>query len=81
MSVAPTPLTAELLKQKSICKDIARAHPSIVLVLSQLQLDLVTEDNRDSVGPTLLAMKNILDHLFVFKTKGELFISQDEQKQ
>lgn len=80
LSVVPTPLTADLLNQKHLCKDIARAHASIEKVFSRLQLDLVTEENRDSVGPTILALKHIYDHLFVFKTKGDLYIEQEEKE-
>lgn len=80
LSVPASIHMAALLDQNNICKDISRAFPSIKEVLHQVQFDIATEDNRDRVGPTILAMKNILDVLAVFKTKGDLIIKQEEKK-
>ena len=80
LSVPPSVHMAALLEQKYICKDIARAFPSIKEVLNQVQYDITTEENRDTVGPTILAMKNILDIMMVFKTKGDVYIQQEDNK-
>lgn len=69
----------DLLEQSHICKTIARGFTEIERILLQTQLDVVTESNRDVVGPTLLGLKHIQDILLLFKSKGDLLIKQENK--
>jgi hypothetical protein len=80
LSVSASVHMTALLEKAHVCKAISRSYDSLREVLMQLQCDITTEDNRDTVGPTILAMKHINDILLVFKTKGDVFIQQEEQK-
>lgn len=77
LSVPPSVQMQELLEQPHICKNVARIFPELKEIFIQTQLDITNEGNRDSVGATILGIKNILDVLLVFKTKGDLLIKQE----
>ena len=66
-----------LLEEAYLCKEMSRIHHDIQRIFSQIMLDITTEENRDTVGPTLLALKHIQDVLLVFKTKGDVLISHE----
>ena len=80
LSVPPSQQMVELLEQPHISKGIARIFPELQKILLQTQLDVTTEQNRDSVGPTILGIKHIHDVLLVFKTKGDLLIKQEPKE-
>lgn len=69
-----------LLADTTLCKTIYRALPEIERVFRQIQLDSVTEDNRDTVGPTILALGRSLDTFNLIGTKGGA-IAKTEEKQ
>lgn len=70
---------SELLTDKSCCKSIASNYPDIERVLFQIQLDITTEENRDVVGPTLLALKHIQDIFLLFRSRGDAVIQQENK--
>ena len=67
-----------LLQDKVLCVSLHRAFPDIQKVLLQIQLDITTPENRDAVGPTLLALKHLHDILTLFEAKGAVI--QQESK-
>lgn len=69
-----------LLDDPQVVVEISKAYGSIERVLLQVQRYLVTEENRDSVGPTLLAMKNIDSFLIMFKNRGDEMIRLNAPK-
>lgn len=69
-----------LLADPTLCKTIYRALPDIERVTRQVQLDAVTEANRDTVGPTILALGLILAAFNLIGTKGGA-IAKTEEKQ
>lgn len=69
-----------LLEDPSICKMIARNHADLKSILTQTQLDIVNEGNRDTVGPTILGLKHIQDVLLLFKAKGDVLISAENKE-
>lgn len=79
VSVPPSLQMADLLEQPHICKGVSRLFPEIQKILMQIQLDVTTEENRDSVGPTILGIKHVHDIFSVFKAKGDLLIKQEKQ--
>ena len=80
LSVPPSVQMGELLEQPHICKGVARLFPELQQILMQTQLDITNENNRDSVGPTVLGIKHVYDILLVFKTKGDLLIKQEPKQ-
>jgi hypothetical protein len=70
-SVAISQHMQDLMGDKAICKRISVAYPDLERVLFQIQLDIVGETNRDSVGATVLALRHIQDILSLFNKKGE----------
>jgi len=77
VSVPPSLQMNDLLNEGHTCKVVSRAFPELQKILLQTQLDITNEDNRDKVGPTILGIKHIYDMLLVFKTKGDLLLSQE----
>ena len=80
MSVPLTLHVAKLLEDPSVCKSIAGSHDAIELLLMQIQKDICTEANRDTVGPTLLALKHVQDVFHAFNVKGKLTLSQQNKE-
>lgn len=68
-----------LLADGTLCKNIATFHNDLQQVLSQIQLDVVTEENRDTVGPTLLGLKHVQDIFLLFKAKGDMLLAKQEK--
>lgn len=79
LSVPPSLHMSELLGDRTLCKNVATIHADLERVLGQIQRDIVTNENRDTVGPTLLALKHVQDILMLFKTKGDMIITQENQ--
>jgi len=71
----------ELLEDTSLCKGIARNKEGLKSIICQIQLDIANEDNRDIVGPTIIALKNLQDIILLFSAKGDLLISQEKEKE
>jgi hypothetical protein len=76
LSVPPSVHMTDLLADGTLCKNIATFHSDLQRILVQTQLDVVTEQNRDTVGPTLLGLKHVQDILLLFKAKGDLLLNQ-----
>lgn len=76
-SVSTSAHMIELLNDTSLAKRIALVFPDIEKVIHQTQIDIVTPDNRDVVGPTILGIKHLQDVLYLFKVKGEALIAQE----
>jgi hypothetical protein len=79
LSVPQTVHMDDLLSDKTCCKNIASHYPDIERILMQIQRDVVTEENRDSVGPTLLALKHVQDTFLLFQAKGAALIQQENK--
>lgn len=75
-----TPGIADLLNDDVLVKKIANAAPEIDRVLAQAQLDIVTEENRDSIGATCLALRVFRDIFATFKARGEAVKATDTSK-
>jgi hypothetical protein len=70
---------ADLLADGTLCKNIATFHADLEQILLQIQLDVVNEQNRDTVGPTLLGLKHVQDILLLFKAKGDVLVNQQNK--
>jgi hypothetical protein len=70
---------ADLLADVTLCKNIATFHADLQQILTQIQLDLVTEQNRDIIGPTILGLKHVQDILLLFKAKGDVLVNQQNK--
>lgn len=79
LSVPSSQHMIALLNKSHVCKSIARAAPDIKEVLLQIQLDISNEKNKDTIGPTIVALKNIHDILLLFVAKGELILSKEKE--
>jgi hypothetical protein len=64
-----------LLSDDALCKRIAVTHPDIDKIFTEVQRAACNESNRDNVGPTILALKQISDVLLLFKAKGDVLNS------
>lgn len=80
-SVKASPQMTELLADSSLTKRIATVYPDIQQILFQIMLDITTEENRHHVGPTILGIKNTLDILLLFRSKGDALIEIETQKE
>lgn len=81
LSVPASPGMSLLLGDSSLCKAVFRNFPDFQKILLQIQLDITNETNRDDVGPTILALKQIHDILLLFKTKGAVIVSAEQKQQ
>lgn len=70
----------ELLEDPSLCKGIARNKEGIKSIICQIQLDISNEDNRDIVGPTIIALKNLQDMILLFAAKGDVLLHKEKEK-
>jgi len=68
-----------LLLDKRVCRDVAMAYSSLMLILSQNQRDVVTEENMLKIGPTILAHKEIVDILDLFDGAGKKVVAEEER--
>ena len=69
-----------LLNKPHLCRMVARNSPELKEILHQVMLDIANEDNRDKVGPTVLAIKNILDTFALFEAKGRVILAEEERR-
>lgn len=79
LSVPPSIHMTNLLSDGTLCKNIATFHQDLQQVLLQIQLDVVSEGNRDIVGPTLLGLKHVQDILLLFKSKGDMLLAKENK--
>lgn len=70
----------ELLSKEHLCRMVARNYPDLKEILVQIMLDITSEENRDSVGPTVLAVKNILDIFALFEAGGRCVLSKEARE-
>lgn len=75
-----TEQTEEILKDKAFCRALAVHKRSFKALLYQIQLSITTEDNRDTVGPTILALREIHDIFEDVIIHGEALIVEEEKK-
>jgi hypothetical protein len=66
-----TPGLAEILNRGDLCKRIASTADDFEIVLAQLQRDHTTEENRDTAGPTLLALRMVAETMILVKARGQ----------
>lgn len=78
LSVEQSPQMTFLLGESSICKRMAVVAPDIRAIFFQTVLDITNEGNRDTVGPTVLAAKNLLDVLELFASRGEQLLNSEK---
>ena len=57
--MTPTEQLKEILNNESFCVALAAHKDSFNATMYQIQLSMTTEENRDSVGATILAIKNV----------------------
>jgi aldehyde:ferredoxin oxidoreductase len=69
-----------LLDNVGLCHSIAVNGEHYREILTQVQLDAVTEDNMNAIGPTILALKKIQETILMFESKGKALIAQEEKK-
>lgn len=79
LSVPPSIHMQELLNDRTLCKNVSVFGVDIQRIILQIQLDISNAENRDTVGPTILALKHVQDILMLFKTKGDLIINQENK--
>ena len=68
-----------LLKDKKVCRDVAKAYDSLMLIFNQNMRDIVTLDNMGIIGPAVLAHKELVDIIDLFDGAGKKVISEDEK--
>ena len=78
LSVEPSVHMMELINDSAIAKNISTIYPTLREILFQIGIDITNEENRDKVGPTILAIGHVLDVLTVFAAQGEKLISQEK---
>ena len=69
-----------LLERGHLCRMVARNYPELKEILQQIMVDITTEENRDSIGPTILGIKHILDTFSLFEAKGKILAAEEERK-
>lgn len=69
-----------LLDNSGLCRSIAVNGEHYREILAQVQLDAVTENNMNSIGSVMLALKKIQETILLFESKGRAIISQEERK-
>ena len=69
----------EMIEDKGLCRAFETVYPDLDRVLAQLQLDLVTPANTDSIGGTLLGVQAVRDTILLFTQKGKALRQQSEQ--
>lgn len=69
----------KLLQDGTLCKNVATFGEDLSRILSQIQTDICTEENRDIIGPTVLALKHVQDTLLLFSAKGNEIIKKENQ--
>lgn len=76
-----TPRMLALLEsEKAFCTSLAKNKEAFKKILYQIQLELVNEDNKDSIGPVIYGMKLIdmqFEDVIIF---GEALIEQENKK-
>lgn len=70
-----------LLADDGLTQRIAILYPDLQRIFTQTMLDVTSEKNRDTVGATILGIKNALDVLLLFRAKGEALIETEKQKE
>lgn len=81
LSVNSSPQMLELLSDNSISKRIAAVYPDLQQILFQVMLDITTEENQLTVGPTILGIRNTMDILLLFRAKGDALIQLENQQE
>jgi hypothetical protein len=81
LSVPESPQMQFLLKDKSLLRQIARAMPSIDLILFQINLDVATPENAANLGHDILALKRLRDIFLMFSLGGEILLKEDQNNQ
>ena len=79
LSVPATGAMSLLLQEKTILRDCAKSIESIQKVFFQIAQDITTEENRDRIGPTILAIKHCSDILNLFALEGALIIEKEDR--
>jgi len=75
-----TEQVANILEDVGFCKALAVYKEPFKAMLYQIQLASVTEENQDTVAPTLLALKAIHDIFEDVIIAGEAFIVKENEK-
>lgn len=81
LSVNASPQMRSLLADDGLTQRIAILYPDLQRIFTQTMLDVTSEKNRDTVGATILGIKNALDVLLLFRAKGEALIETEKQKE
>jgi len=65
-----------MLKNEQLCLRIAQVYPEIEYVIFQLQQNLVTQANMDSVGPVIYALSQTREAFHALKQKGDPLVEK-----
>lgn len=65
-----------MLKNKQLCLRIAQVYPEIEFVIFQLQQNLVTQSNMDSIGPVIYALSQTREAFHALKQKGDPLVEE-----
>lgn len=68
-----------LLDDPRVTKPLASAEDSINRILFQVMLDITTEENVNTVGPTILALKHAQDMLLLAALRGAIEIKKENK--
>lgn len=70
-----------MMADRRTLRAVKDAYPEIERILLQIQKDVVNEENRDNVGPDMLALKRVQDVFLAFKAKADHDLSTEQQNQ
>lgn len=80
LSVPPSFAMSDMLEKPQYSMMVARNYDLLRDIMLQIQIDVVNEDNRDTVGPTILGLKHVLDILLLFQARGNLMINAERRE-
>ena len=78
--VEPTIGLLSLLAKPHVCKSVARNYEDLRDILLQIQLDVVTDTNKDEIGSVIFALKRVHDALILFQSKGLEIIDAEKRE-
>ncbi len=71
-SIKPSLHLIGMLEDPAKVRRIAASADDFDDVLRQIQLDIATPENRDLIGPTVLALRHVQDVLALFRARNDL---------
>lgn len=82
MNKARTPKLLEVIESDpQLAVMLVKNQDGFRKLLLQIQLELVTEENKDTLGHTMFAVKEIYDIFDMVIAKGEALIQESQKKE